>query len=61
MSEDMPMASYIWDISERNDPLMELRAMSPLICCQYNQKNADWQLAFWIYLTKFGRFNLIRV
>jgi len=44
MSEDMPMSSFIWDISERNDPLMELRAPSPLICCQYNQKNADWLL-----------------
>lgn len=38
------MASFIWDISERNVPLMELRATSPLICCQYNQKNADWCL-----------------
>ncbi|CAK9075024.1 70 kDa intermediate chain [Durusdinium trenchii] len=44
MSEDMPMASFIWDISERNVPLMELRATSPLICCQYNQKNPDWLL-----------------
>ena len=46
MSEDMPMASFIWDISERNVPLMELRATSPLICCQYNQKNPDWLLVF---------------
>ncbi|CAJ1383167.1 unnamed protein product [Effrenium voratum] len=44
MSEDMPMASFIWDIAERNVPLMELRATSPLICCQYNQKNPDWLL-----------------
>lgn len=44
MSEDMPMASFIWDIGERNVPLMELRATSPLICCQYNQKNPDWLL-----------------
>mmetsp|Transcript_45161 Transcript_45161/g.144663 ORF Transcript_45161/g.144663 Transcript_45161/m.144663 type:complete len:571 (-) Transcript_45161:80-1792(-) len=41
MTDEMPMASFIWDINERNVPLTELRATSPLICCQYNQKNAD--------------------
>jgi len=41
MSEDMPMASFIWDINERNTPVMELRCTSPLICCQYNHKNPD--------------------
>mmetsp|Transcript_39003 Transcript_39003/g.82935 ORF Transcript_39003/g.82935 Transcript_39003/m.82935 type:complete len:582 (+) Transcript_39003:117-1862(+) len=40
-SEDTPMASFIWDISERNMPLSELRTTSPLICCQYSHKNAD--------------------
>jgi len=42
MSEEMPMASFIWDISERNVPLTELRTTSPLICCQYNHKNSDY-------------------
>merc|ERR1719222_1017119 len=41
MSDEMPMSSFIWDISERNVPLTELRATSPLICCQYNNKNPD--------------------
>lgn len=41
MSEDMPSASFIWDISERNVPLTELRTNSPMICCQYNHKNSD--------------------
>jgi len=41
MSEDMPTASFIWDVTERNSPLVELRATSPLICCQYNPKNPD--------------------
>jgi len=42
MTDEMPMASYIWDISERNCPITELRTSSPLICCQYNQKNSDF-------------------
>jgi len=42
MSEEMPMASFIWDINERNVPLTELRTTSPLICCQYNHKNSDY-------------------
>jgi len=41
MSEDMPVASFIWDINERNIPVMELRCSSPLICCQYNHKHPD--------------------
>ncbi|CAE8709077.1 unnamed protein product [Polarella glacialis] len=41
MTDEMPMASFIWDISERNVPLTELRTNSPLICCQFNNKNAD--------------------
>eukprot|EP00747_Dinoflagellata_sp_TGD_P086147 gnl/TRDRNA2_/TRDRNA2_163163_c0_seq2.p2 gnl/TRDRNA2_/TRDRNA2_163163_c0~~gnl/TRDRNA2_/TRDRNA2_163163_c0_seq2.p2 ORF type:complete len:573 (+),score=135.62 gnl/TRDRNA2_/TRDRNA2_163163_c0_seq2:78-1796(+) len=45
MSEEMPMASFIWDISERNMPMLELRTTSPLICCQYNHKNADYLVA----------------
>jgi dynein intermediate chain 2 len=42
MTEEMPMHSYIWDISEPNSPLTELRTQSPLTCCQYNPKNSDW-------------------
>jgi len=41
MSDEMPMASFIWDINERNMPLTELRTTSPLVCCQYNHKNSD--------------------
>jgi len=41
MTDEMPMASFIWDISERNVPLTELRTNSPMICCQYNHKNSD--------------------
>jgi len=41
MTDEMPMASFIWDINERNVPITELRTPSPLICCQYNHKNAD--------------------
>jgi dynein intermediate chain 2, axonemal len=40
-TEDMPMASFVWDISERNVPLLELRTNSPMVCCQYNHKNSD--------------------
>jgi len=42
MTDDMPMSSFIWDVAERNVPLMELRTNSPLICCQYNHKNTDY-------------------
>lgn len=45
MTEEMPMASFIWDISERNTPLTELRTQSPLVCCQYNHKNTDVLIA----------------
>lgn len=41
-SDDIPLASFIWDIAERNSPLMELRVSSPLLCCQYNYKNPDF-------------------
>merc|ERR1712232_400320 len=41
MSEEMPMASFIWDVSERNVPLTELRTTSPLIATQFNHKNSD--------------------
>lgn len=41
MTDEMPMASFIWDISDRNVPLTELRTQSPLVCCQYNHKNSD--------------------
>jgi len=44
MSEDMPMASFIWDISDRNVPLTELRSNSPMVCCQFNPKQNDWLL-----------------
>jgi dynein intermediate chain 2 len=42
MSDDMPTNSYIWDVTDRNVPLMELRTASPLLCCAYNPKNSDW-------------------
>eukprot|EP00927_Polykrikos_kofoidii_P047205 TRINITY_DN4130_c0_g1_i1.p1 TRINITY_DN4130_c0_g1~~TRINITY_DN4130_c0_g1_i1.p1 ORF type:complete len:571 (-),score=76.37 TRINITY_DN4130_c0_g1_i1:334-2046(-) len=42
MSEEMPLASFIWDVTERNVPLTELRTNSPLVCCQYNHKTADF-------------------
>jgi len=41
MTDEMPMASFIWDVNERNVPLTELRTTSPLICCQFNSKNSD--------------------
>mmetsp|Transcript_119494 Transcript_119494/g.343260 ORF Transcript_119494/g.343260 Transcript_119494/m.343260 type:complete len:563 (-) Transcript_119494:118-1806(-) len=41
MSDDMPTASFIWDVNERNVPLLELRTTSPLITCQYNLKNCE--------------------
>lgn len=40
-TDEMPMSSFVWDISERNVPLTELRTPSPMVCCQYNQRNAD--------------------
>merc|ERR1719277_1459914 len=42
MTDEMPMASFIWDINERNVPLTELRTNSPMVCCQYNHKNPDF-------------------
>mmetsp|Transcript_31809 Transcript_31809/g.69554 ORF Transcript_31809/g.69554 Transcript_31809/m.69554 type:complete len:576 (+) Transcript_31809:126-1853(+) len=45
MTDEMPMASFVWDIYERNVPLTELRTTSPLICCQYNHKNSDFLVA----------------
>jgi dynein intermediate chain 2 len=41
MSEEMPTSSFVWDVTERNMPVTELRTNSPLICCQYNHKNPD--------------------
>lgn len=42
MTDEMPMASFIWDINQRNSPLNELRTTSPLVCCQYNHKAPDF-------------------
>lgn len=42
MTDEMPMASFIWDVSERNAPLTELRSHSPLVSCQFNSKQSDW-------------------
>lgn len=42
MTDEMPMNSFIWDISERNVPLTELRTSSPMVCCQYNHRNPDF-------------------
>ena len=44
MTDDMPMVSFIWDVSERNVPLAELRTNSPLVCTQYNHKSSDMLL-----------------
>jgi len=44
MTDEMPMASFIWDVSERNLPLTELRSHSPMVSCQFNGKNSDWIL-----------------
>eukprot|EP00928_Gymnodinium_smaydae_P081400 TRINITY_DN64938_c0_g1_i1.p1 TRINITY_DN64938_c0_g1~~TRINITY_DN64938_c0_g1_i1.p1 ORF type:complete len:619 (+),score=158.15 TRINITY_DN64938_c0_g1_i1:248-1858(+) len=44
-TDEMPMASFIWDINERNVPLTELRTPSPLICTQFNPKNPDMLFA----------------
>lgn len=41
MTEDMAMASFVWDVNERNVPLTELRTTSPLVCTQYNSKQPD--------------------
>lgn len=45
MTDDMPVASYVWDIEERNYPLTELRTQSPIISCAYNHKNSDLLVA----------------
>eukprot|EP00397_Hematodinium_sp_SG-2012_P036277 GEMP01039144.1.p1 GENE.GEMP01039144.1~~GEMP01039144.1.p1 ORF type:complete len:503 (+),score=82.70 GEMP01039144.1:336-1844(+) len=45
MTDDMPLSSFVWDINERNLPLQELRAQSPIICCSYNHKNSDLLVA----------------
>jgi dynein intermediate chain 2 len=42
MTDEMPMNSFIWDIAERNVPLTELRSSSPMVCCQYNNRNPDF-------------------
>lgn len=44
MTEEMPMASFIWDVNERNVPMTELRSQSPMVCCQFNGKQSDWLL-----------------
>ncbi|CAK0798141.1 unnamed protein product [Prorocentrum cordatum] len=41
MTDDMAMASFVWDVNERNVPLTELRTTSPLVCTQYNSKQPD--------------------
>jgi dynein intermediate chain 2 len=55
MPERMPIKSYIWDIEKPNQPDAELAAQSPLVCLEYNPRNADnlvggsynGQVAFW--------------
>lgn len=42
MTDEMPTNSFIWDISERNEPLTELRTASPMVCCEYNHRNPDF-------------------
>jgi len=45
MTDEMPMSSFIWDITERNVPLTELRTPSALVCTQFNHKNSDMLLS----------------
>lgn len=44
MSEDMSNASHVWDVQERNLPLVSLKSHSPLIATQYNPKQSDMLL-----------------
>mmetsp|Transcript_114715 Transcript_114715/g.263321 ORF Transcript_114715/g.263321 Transcript_114715/m.263321 type:complete len:569 (+) Transcript_114715:42-1748(+) len=41
MADDMPKVSFIWDVQNPNEPVSELRTVSPLICCSYQPRNAD--------------------
>mmetsp|Transcript_1257 Transcript_1257/g.2798 ORF Transcript_1257/g.2798 Transcript_1257/m.2798 type:complete len:574 (-) Transcript_1257:687-2408(-) len=41
MSEEMSTSSHVWDINERNVPLLSLRSKSPIISSQYNPKQSD--------------------
>jgi dynein intermediate chain 2 len=41
MPEKMPLASYIWDVSNPNDKLMELTPQSPITCIVYNPRTPD--------------------
>ena len=41
MTDEFSTVSHIWDVNERNLPLLSLKSPSPLICCQYNGKQSD--------------------
>lgn len=41
MTDEFSTLSHIWDVNERNLPLLSLKSPSPLICCQYNGKQSD--------------------
>lgn len=40
-ADEMSTASHIWDVNERNLPLVSLKSQSALVCCQYNNKQSD--------------------
>ncbi|CAH1794607.1 unnamed protein product [Owenia fusiformis] len=54
-SADTSMDSYIWDVENPNKPEMVLKPVSPLVCLEYNPKDAhvllggcyNGQIAFW--------------
>lgn len=41
MTDEMSTSSHVWDVNERNLPLLSLKTQSPMICCQYNNKSSD--------------------
>ncbi|XP_064614684.1 dynein intermediate chain 3, ciliary-like [Liolophura sinensis] len=54
-SPDTSMDSYIWDIENPNKPEMVMKPVSPLVCLEYNPKDAhvllggcyNGQIAYW--------------
>ena len=34
MTDEMSTTSHVWDVNERNLPLISLKTQSPMICCQ---------------------------
>ena len=42
MADDLITSSYIWDISNPNEPDLVLSSPSPAVCLAYNPKSTDW-------------------